>query len=359
MGLLSKAAPDTTKAELDDIGKILCSRIISLPHDSLAAETAISLLKTYSPFQAGLCLSRAEGSYRSYASVGMGTIKIELDENALVRIHGKNYYRVNYEAPSGLLADGCRFWAFSLDPRDNSGLRTIFDGKKLPAAIVMIASAVELPLDQIDAILRQCARRFIQSRINSETEETPAAAAVTEETSATGEGVELILERPACIAENGFIVPEDHLTGAGIEEVSVMEGVIAGRRGLLNRIKNSRPETRNAAPAVKTPPAQNMAEKLAMETLERARDQLGVFQGFIIEPIKYGAGEFAGRIAAMISPQGIVRALSPTRVLVLFNRDADGELVIHRITRFVQGRNVFSFKGNEIGETFSLIKSVL
>jgi hypothetical protein len=237
----------------------------------------------------------------------------------------------------------------------------------------MIAAAVDLPLDQIGAIIRQCARRFI--RVNGETEEPSSVDAAAEEPSAGAadvstveENVELILEQPAAgSVKDGFTVPEDHLAGAGGEEVSVMEGVIAGRRGLLSRIKASWPETHNAAPAVKTgagePPApprgMSAAEKLVLETLERARDQIGTFQGFVIEPVGYGAGEFAARIANMISPPGIVQTLSPTRVLVLFDRDADGELIAHRVTRSVQGRNVFSFGGDEVRETFSLIKSVL
>ncbi|MDR1390492.1 MAG: hypothetical protein LBJ31_11020 [Treponema sp.] len=358
---MSKAVSDAAKTNLDDVAKLVCSRILSLPRDKSAAETAITLLRTCSPFEAGICLYRDNGEYFSYASVGLGGGTLSFSEDALENENGN--YRVNTTPP--FLPSGCNLRAFSLDPDDGVKIRTIFDSR--PGAILALAlpdGAAGLPEEQLAAVLRRCARVFF-NRDLVKTPDTKTPPVKTE-----------------------FEVPEDHLSG-GSGEVSVMEGVIAGRRGLLRRIKNSRPgdSGREGSPenspredfipvdsadfvpvdfAPENPPENDNAEqslspaeKIVLDVLTRGRSQLGAFQGFVIESIKYSADDFLGRIASMVSSCGIAQGFSPTRCLVLFGKDTDAELIAHRITNSVNGKIVFSFQGDDPREAFPMVKAVL
>ena len=63
---------------LDDMGKALKERIGRLSRNSSTPYTALSLLKAYSAFQTGICLSLQSGIYSSYTSVGLGIDKISI-----------------------------------------------------------------------------------------------------------------------------------------------------------------------------------------------------------------------------------------------------------------------------------------
>ena len=88
MGLLSRAARTTASepalsdaeqdSSLDEMGKALRERIKRLPEKKSTPYTALSLLKAYGAFQAGICLSLKDGNYSSYASVGAGIEKLSI-----------------------------------------------------------------------------------------------------------------------------------------------------------------------------------------------------------------------------------------------------------------------------------------
>ena len=98
MGLLSKAEgikkpveiamgiPDKDSAEtqeLDERGKALIGRILRIPPGPAVPYTALSLLKAYGSFQAGICFALENGSYINYTSVGLGIDKITIPKERI------------------------------------------------------------------------------------------------------------------------------------------------------------------------------------------------------------------------------------------------------------------------------------
>jgi hypothetical protein len=108
----------------------------------------------------------------------------------------------------------------------------------------------------------------------------------------------------------------------------------------------------------KTIPASHM-EKVVMEKLYAGFAKFGVFQGVIIEALKYSAGEFAGRLSFMVSGFGAAQGLTPGRALVLFGSGQDGELIGRHLAKTVPGNNIFSFQAKTPQEAFDIIKPYL
>ena len=100
-------------------------------------------------------------------------------------------------------------------------------------------------------------------------------------------------------------------------------------------------------------------EKAVMEKLYAGYAKFGIFQGVVIEALKYSAGEFAGRLAFMVSGFGSAQGLAPGRALVLFNSDLDGELIGRHLAKTVPGKSIFFFNANTPQEAFSIIKPYL
>jgi hypothetical protein len=125
MGLLSKAADKSSTnvqasgASLDEMGKALRDRIRRLPPKKTAPYTALSLMKAYGSFQAGLCLSLRKGVYTSYASVGLGIEKISIDAERLYTPENASskYFKLAKGETLGVkyLDSGISIWAFPLD----------------------------------------------------------------------------------------------------------------------------------------------------------------------------------------------------------------------------------------------------
>ena len=69
---------DTAAAALDQMGKAIRERLQKLPHKNTTPYTALSLLKAYGAFQAGICLSLKGDTYSSYTTVGLGVEKISI-----------------------------------------------------------------------------------------------------------------------------------------------------------------------------------------------------------------------------------------------------------------------------------------
>jgi hypothetical protein len=124
MGLLRKAAVKFNP-ELDDMGKALRDRILRLPPAKNSPDTALSLLKAYGSFQAGLCLSLSGDQYISYASSGAGSNSVTVNRDSIDAQAGKgDFFRLDSpDMVSGFPAGKeTRFWVFPLDnnkPRTN------------------------------------------------------------------------------------------------------------------------------------------------------------------------------------------------------------------------------------------------
>lgn len=100
-------------------------------------------------------------------------------------------------------------------------------------------------------------------------------------------------------------------------------------------------------------------EKAVMDNLYAGFAKFGIYQGIIIEALKYSAGEFASRLSFMVSGFGSAQGLAPGRALVLFSAAQDGELIGIHLARTVPGNNIFSFQANTPQEAFSLLKPYL
>jgi hypothetical protein len=113
-GLLRKAL--AKEAGPDAMGQALRDRILRLARTKSSPYTALSLLKAYAAFQAGLCVSLREGIYRDYASVGLGITKPAIPQ-ALLEHGGGGFFKAGSAADLSLnfpRAD-LIFWAFPLD----------------------------------------------------------------------------------------------------------------------------------------------------------------------------------------------------------------------------------------------------
>ena len=100
-------------------------------------------------------------------------------------------------------------------------------------------------------------------------------------------------------------------------------------------------------------------EKAVMEKLSTGYKKYGVFQGVIMEALKYSAGEFSGRLASIVSGFGSAHGLAPGRCMVLFGLSQDGELIGRHLSKTVPGNNIYCFQAKNPQEAFSLIKPYL
>jgi len=312
MGLLRKATKNSSPVQvssppasstgvrqdrdpLGEMEKALCSRLLSLQADSIRPETAISLLKAYGSFQAGLCLSLRKGSYSTYASVGTGAAtKFVFSQDALNQIPGKNYYTVNHEL-SGEFPPSLQLWAFPLTPAETG----------FPLAILAVATDQKaFQCEAIEAVIRKTREVFLP---------------------------------PPGFTGN---IPTSDVAGkttVGKTAAAKTETPKAG--GLLNRISRK-----------------TILEKNVMESLDSRQ---GTSQGFIIEALQYSSGGFSGRIFSMVSGFGTAQPLTPGRCLVLFDSAQDGDLIARHLAKTVSGKSIFCFRAENPQEALSLLKPYL
>ena len=134
MGLLLKASTSETEqgteSSLDEMGKALKERIRRLPQKKTTPDTALSLLKAYGAFQSGICLALKNGTYSSYASVGLGVEKISIPQGKIWSAEkaGKKYFRLDAGVETPHINDAMPsakntkeeliFWIFPLDSSD-------------------------------------------------------------------------------------------------------------------------------------------------------------------------------------------------------------------------------------------------
>jgi hypothetical protein len=168
MGLLSKADPsnraaanDSKVPELDEMGKALRDRIRRLPPKKSSPSTALSLMKAYASFQAGICISISGGVYYSYAAVGLGMEKVSIKKEMIYspQTASQDYFKLE----SGLSSLGIPFrdvWVFPLDKASPwySALILFSDGSLLfnPDIIVLILKGIQDIINpQIDRVIQR------------------------------------------------------------------------------------------------------------------------------------------------------------------------------------------------------------
>ena len=100
-------------------------------------------------------------------------------------------------------------------------------------------------------------------------------------------------------------------------------------------------------------------EKAVMGKLLSCYEKFGIFQGIIIEALKYSAGEFTGRLSFMVSGFGIAQGLAPGRALIIFSRTHDSILLGTHLAKTVPGKNIYNFLAHTPEEAFSFIKPYL
>ncbi|GHU10830.1 hypothetical protein FACS1894151_10410 [Spirochaetia bacterium] len=121
MGLLNKAA----KGSDDPMGKSLRERICALAPKKTSAYTALSLLKSYCAYDAGVCLSLQDGVYSSYASVGLGIGKMNLPKE-LIAFSGNGLTKALSPQDIALksIKDDSIIWIYPLDGAESLALST-------------------------------------------------------------------------------------------------------------------------------------------------------------------------------------------------------------------------------------------
>jgi len=333
MGLLKKATTEFTspakkpstgtrqdRDTLNEMEKALCSRLLSLQVDRIRPETAISLLKAYGGFQAGMCFSLRKGSYSAYASVGTGnTAKLSFPQEKLEPVPGKKYYSIQHDF-FGEFSPSMRVWAFPLTPAERG----------VPLAVLAVAADENVfHCDAVEAVLLQTRAVFLPP---------PGFSADT----FAGDSFAADTFTGAPLAKDDLTV--DGLAGDSFAEdaeksSSFENGKAPKAGGLLNRISR-----------------RNILEKTILESLDSRQ---GVSQGIILEALQYSAGGFSGRIFSMVSGFGTAQPLTPGRCLVLFGDAQDGDLIARHLAKTVFGKSIFHFRAETPQEAFALLKPYL
>jgi hypothetical protein len=176
MGLLSRAsdkpAPQagskrteyspSTPLVLDEMGKTIRDKIKALPPKKSAPYTALSLLKAYGSFQAGICLALRKDVYSSYASVGLGIEKISLPQEKLWAPENASSKFMKLDFKEGLVnkhaEEGLVYWLFPLDrgePWEAVMLLGVSGPSFSPESVwTVLQGVLEVMNPQVDKILR-------------------------------------------------------------------------------------------------------------------------------------------------------------------------------------------------------------
>ena len=280
MSLFKRVIPGEAQRELDGAGTALRDRLVRLGAKKSSAYTALSLLKGYGSFKTGACLElHGDGSYKSYALVGLGIAKLSVslagllrEDQAFVKVPNPGSLDLQFVQPD------TRLWLFALDDFDPC--------RRLLLAVEENGSAFKA--EAIASVIAETNEVFFPSAAQAES---------------APEGFDLELP--------GAILGE----GAG-------------------------PESPEPAPRTAGPPPELPGE--TPETGEGIRAEIAgyqrsnaVFQGILLE-VPGGAqapgASFAAQVAAMTEALGPGFSLPSGRVLILLPPRFDRELVAHRLS---------------------------
>jgi len=148
---------------LDDMEKTITERIKRIPLNDEAPGTALSLLKAYSNFKTGICLSLKDEVYSSYVSLGGGieTLSIPQEKIWTESNAKQKYFQFSFDDNSN-----SKFWAYPLDSFGNRPWTAIMileasntkDSSFIPESISKILDHVSDKLcnyDDVEEILEE------------------------------------------------------------------------------------------------------------------------------------------------------------------------------------------------------------
>jgi hypothetical protein len=326
MGLLDKAVlnqPPAETPELDEMGKALRDRLLSL--SGAGPETAISLLKAYGSFRAGACLSLDGDMYRSYAAVGIGN-SIELSPDLLRKIRGGNRRFVDYIPPKGVIPAGTKFWAFSLDENDGDP----------PARILLVGEDKNyiFPGGAVENLVQSAKSAFKPPEKTEQAEET-GKIVFDDDFPA-----EPLPREPAKKRGGGFLA-------------------LAKQHAAKNARIGEDPSRADVS-AVSFPPADNSGENA-----ENGETKLlSFFSGILkktgcVRGLVFEGGADLSRISGMVSAFAGVSELKAGRCLIVGGRSLDCELLSHRLSRSVQGKELVRFSAENPREALDALSPYL
>lgn len=349
MGLLSKAGvnenePPVKNPEkgLDEMGKALRDRLLSLSETK--PETAISLLKAYGSFKAGVCLSLDGDLYRSYAAVGTGN-SVELSPDLLRKIPNGNRYSVDYRpGVSGGIRDsaenrsfpsGTKFWAFSLDEND----------EEPPFRILLVEEDKNyfFPGEAVESLVQAAKSAFVPSTETRQIRETRQT-------------------RDEVTAE---IAPGDDVPPAAAPPEQLPAKKTGG--GLLALAKKHSSKTAPAADFSGIGPgtdsrassaADDSGEKKILLFLSAVMEKNGSIHGLVFESDGQAEG-FAARIKNMVSGFADTVELGAGRCLIIGGQSLDCELLSHKLSASVPGKELARFSAENPGEAMSILEAYL
>jgi hypothetical protein len=311
MSLTKRVLPGEANQELDEAGRALRDRLIRLGSKKSSAYTALSLLKAYGSFKIGACLDiNDDGSYRSYAIVGLGIAKLNIvslagllqEDQAFFKIPNPQSLNLKFYTP------GMNLWVFALD--DSS-----------PCRCLLLAAEESGSAFRAETI----------ARILSETNEVffPTTAP------AEPQGFDLALppeaEGPEPLPQAG--APEPASPAPPVEHSAEPVSAYAG----VDTVTEAGVDALAGAAAQ---PATAGFSGQALETAEEARTKIAelqnsnaVSQAILLEVPGGAPGHsFGKQVATMIGVLGISFSLPSRRILILRPRRFDRELIAHRLS---------------------------
>jgi hypothetical protein len=278
---LSKRVVPGANQELDEAGKALRDRLIRLGSKTSSAYTALSLLKGYGSFKIGACLDLNEdGSYRSYAIVGLGIAKLNIVSLAGLLQEDQAYFKIPNPQSLNLkfFTPEMNLWVFALDDLN-------------PCRCLLLAAEENGSSFKAEAI----------ALILSETNEVFFPSTAPAES--LSQGFELELPGDTEIQDPSEPVPE------------------AGT-----------PAPASAAPAELSGEAVETPEETRAKIEELQRNN-AVSQAILLEvPGRSPGRSFARQVATMIGVVGISFSLPSRRILILLPPRFDRELIAHRLS---------------------------
>ncbi|MDR1507989.1 MAG: hypothetical protein LBI67_12905 [Treponema sp.] len=344
MGLLHKAVsndhplhPEGQNSEaspyLGEMGTVLRDRLLAL--SGTPPETAISLLKAYGSFRAGACLSLDNGTYRSYAAVGIGNT-IELSPDLLRKVPGKNFYAADYNPPKRSLPGGTKFWAFSLDedtaaenPAANDSAAGAEDS--LPDCILLVGEDKNYIFhnDEVGALVQAAKSAFRAGKGRA------------------GQDGEIITETD--IAESGA---EENDSAAAVNKASAGGGLLAQAKKHSPEPAGGFPEGEDSLPA-----AEDADEKKFLPFFAEALEKHGAIQALVFGD-QGQTGGLTGRISGMVSGFADTAELR-NGCLVSGGQSLDGELLAARLSASIPCKTLAVFSAENPGEALSVLRAYL
>ncbi|MDR3122607.1 MAG: hypothetical protein LBU16_02360 [Treponema sp.] len=275
MSLAKRSLPGETKRGLDDPGKALRDRLLRLGSKKSSAYTALSLLKGYSSFKIGACLDlHNEGSYKSYAIVGLGIAKVSISLTGLLR-EDQAFCKIPHPESLDLqfVTPEMKVWIFALDDFD------------------------------------PCRRLLLAAEENGSAFNPETIASIISKTN------EVFFPSAAQADPEGFDL---ELPGETEAPDPVSETETAGR----------------TVPA--EPPAETVeTPEETRSKIAEYQHSNAVFQGILLEIPgggKKSGFPFAKQVAVMVGVLGVSFALPSRRILILLPPLFDRELIAHRLS---------------------------